>query len=305
LLLTVPTLQLQSVLKSKAAMISLAIVALLLVLPLGSPTRDADWVKTPVGLVHRDCIHRVPSGTHIDDTEERTLITDGETGEVRTLTPCGKSIRQIKRQYDGWLAYVTSQADNDYDTFLGLFSVPDAPQDTPEVLYLFTGLQNVDWIPLIDPPPDNFDIIQPVLQYPGDNGNYWSVKSWYVTLTNDVLTSDEIQVNTGDEIFGNMTKTATNTFYIGGTDNQSGQNTYLSVTRDLLATQPWAYCTAECYGCGGCSYEPTNAIEFTKLQLFLDGKQLTPKWVPSVSPNPMCNEKATVNDATSVTITFQ
>ena len=25
---------------------------------------------------------------------------------------------------------------------------------------------------------DGFDILQPVLQYPGDAGNYWSVKSW-------------------------------------------------------------------------------------------------------------------------------
>ena len=35
------------------------------------------------------------------------------------------------------------------------------------------------WIPKVDPHPSQaFDIIQPVLQYPGDNGDYWSVKSW-------------------------------------------------------------------------------------------------------------------------------
>lgn len=33
----------------------------------------------------------------------------------------------------------------------------------------------------MDPEPSQaFDIIQPVLQYPGDSGNYWSVKSWCV-----------------------------------------------------------------------------------------------------------------------------
>jgi hypothetical protein len=286
-------------------MISLGIVVAFLLVPLANCLAPAGWVPTPVGLVHKDCLHRVPSGTHIADSEDGAVITDGRTGEVRRLSPCGRTPIRPPGQYDGWLAYVTSQADVDYDTFLGIFSVPNAPADDPEVLYLFTALQNVDWIPLVDPNPGPFDIIQPVLQYPGDNGDYWSVKSWYVTLTNDVVASDEIQVSTGDEIFGNMTKTATNTFYIGGTDTQSQQNTYLSITRDLLATQPWAYCTAECYGCGGCSYEPTNAIDFTKLQLFYKGQQLTPKWVPSVSPNPMCNEKATVNDATSVTITFQ
>jgi len=283
-------------------MISL-IVVLLLAVSFGN-CNDADWVKTPVGAAHKTCVHRVPSGSYIQDTKEGMFITDGITGAIRQITPCGRKIRNLK-QYDGWLAYTTSQAPNDYDTFLGYFSVPNAPQSDPEVLYLFTGLQNVDWIPLVDPTPDAFDIIQPVLQYPGDNGDYWSVKSWYVTLTNDIVVSDEIQVNAGDEIFGNMTKTAANTFYIAGTDSGSGQTTEITVTRDLLATQPWAYCTAECYGCGGCSYEPNNAILFTKLQLFLKGKQITPTWTPSVSPNPMCNEKATVNDATSVTITFQ
>lgn len=39
-------------------------------------------------------------------------------------------------------------------------------------------------------------------QYPGDNGNYWSVKSWYVTLTAGASASDELPLNAGDLIFG-------------------------------------------------------------------------------------------------------
>lgn len=120
---------------------------------------------------------------------------------------------------------------------MGYFSVPDAPQQNPEVLYLFTGLQNIDWIPIVDPDPSGpFDIIQPVcfskfnlyficsfksffqvLQYPGDGGNYWSVKSWYVTLDSGVVVSDEIPVKVGDTIFGNMTRLSGNNWYIGGT----------------------------------------------------------------------------------------
>ena len=44
--------------------------------------------------------------------------------------------------------------------FVGNFSVPDKPQNDPEELYIFTGLQNVDWIPIVDPEPPVFDIIQ-------------------------------------------------------------------------------------------------------------------------------------------------
>jgi hypothetical protein len=71
-------------------------------------------------------------------------------------------------------------------SFVGNFSVPQNPISDPsvclflliilihfKVLYLFTGLQNVDWIPIVDPTPEVFDIIQPVLQYPADSGYGW------------------------------------------------------------------------------------------------------------------------------------
>jgi len=210
--------------------------------------------------------------------------------------------------YDGWLAYTTFHDPVGFNNFLGYFSVPNAPQNDPEVLYLFTGLQNVDWIPLVDPEPPVFDIIQPVLQYPGDSGNYWSVKSWYVTLNSGVLYSSEIQVNSGDNIFGNMTKIGSNSWYIGGTSTQNGQTTQLSVNnKNRLSSQPWAYNTAECYGCGGgCSYEPTQPVQFTKLSLVDQNNQpVSPQWVPHTSPNPECKEQATVNSPASVTISFQ
>ena len=42
------------------------------------------------------------------------------------------------------------------------------PAALPQVLYLFPGLQDVDWVPVVDPEPPagQFDIIQPVLEYP-------------------------------------------------------------------------------------------------------------------------------------------
>jgi len=209
-------------------------------------------------------------------------------------------------EYDGWLAYTTFRHASGINKFLGYFSVPNQPQNDPEVLYLFTGLQNVDWIPVVDPEPPVFDIIQPVLQYPGDAGDYWSVKSWYVTLNSGVINSREIQVSVGDNIFGNMTKTGSTTWYIGGTSGQTGQTTQITVNRERLAVQPWAYNTLECYGCsGGCSYEPTTPCQFTKLQVFdTSNHLLSPVWVPHISPNRFCHERAQVNSDTSVTINF-
>ena len=82
-------------------------------------------------------------------------------------------------------------------------------------------------------PNKPFDIIQPVIQYGpsfGGGGDYWTLGSWYVTLTNDVVVSELVQVGVGaldsslrgsdgraqvqkgDSIFGNMTMTADDTW---------------------------------------------------------------------------------------------
>jgi len=274
----------------------------------------AGYVNTPVGWVREECVHNVPNGAVADCNDERCIVKHPNGTLFKKIHLCtarnvSKPIisyrkRGVEQSYDGWLAYTTYQAPTDIDSFLGYFSVPDQTASVPEVLYLFTGLQNVDWIPIIDPEPSVFDIIQPVLQYPGDNGNYWSVKSWYVTLGSDVLTSSEIQVAVGSLVFGNMTRTASSTWFIGGT-NAAGQTTSLTVTRDRLLHQPWAYNTAECYGCNSCSYEPDNAVQFTQLAIQYQGQPLVPNWVASTSPNPICSELATVNSPSAVTITFQ
>ncbi len=117
-----------------------------------------------------------------------------------------------------------------FDAFLGAFSVPAAPARVPQLLYIFTGLQNKDWIPKVDPESAGagFDIIQPVLQYPGDNGLYWSVKSWYVTLDDGAVFSPERRVAPGDVIFGNMTKTGPQTWFIDSAVVGSSVNTALT-----------------------------------------------------------------------------
>jgi len=270
--------------------------------------KNVTYVHTPAGPYLSSCVHEVSQGAHIYQEEDRYFILDRISGLSRQLPICSQQSPLLSRlgEYDGWLAYTSWKYPNGIGKFLGYFSVPDNPQNDPEVLYLFTGLQNVDWIPIVDPTPPVFDIIQPVLQYPGDNGNYWSVKSWYVTLNSGVLYSREIQTQTGDKIFGNMTQIGTDTWYIGGTSQKSGQTTEITVSRNRLVSQPWAYNTLECYGCsGGCSYEPTSPVYFTQLELYdKSGKAINPSWAPFTSPNNICNDRATIVSASAVTISF-
>ena len=95
-----------------------------------------------------------------------------------------------------------------------------------------------------------------------------------------------------------------NSRYIG-TTNGNDQTTYITVARDVLKTQPWAYNTAECYGCQSCDSEPSNVVDFTQLEISYKGQPLKPTWVTHTTPTPICSEKAIVNADQTVTISFQ
>ncbi len=102
---------------------------------------------------------------------------------------------KAKRDYpdDGWQVWSAFNNINNatFTAFLGSFNVPDDPgwsESEGGILYMFTGLQNDNWVPIPNEwnTPPYFDIIQPVLQYGPDSssggGNYWALASWYVTL---------------------------------------------------------------------------------------------------------------------------
>lgn len=293
------------------------------------------YTPTPIGYMLKDCINNVPSGSllvheHNDEGVRTGRIIVKVDGEVHKIIPkcdtsrfpllmqqlldetkdnaSSRKLLQYPPDYDGWLAYTVFQNPTSFTSALGYFSVPDMPQNTPDILYLFPGLQNVDWIPKVDPQVPGFDIIQPVLQYPGDNGNYWSVKSWYVTLDAGYMVSDEIQVNAGDAIWGNMTFLGSNTWFVGSTVKSTGNSTTITVQSqdNRLGSQPWVYNTLECYGCQDCTTYPTQPISFYDIKLYAGSKLITPQW--KVTPKPpeqkFCTEQAVVDSATKVHINF-
>eukprot|EP00041_Stephanoeca_diplocostata_P035324 m.1241462 g.1241462 ORF g.1241462 m.1241462 type:complete len:318 (+) comp24679_c1_seq1:94-1047(+) len=224
--------------------------------------------------------------------------------------------RQLPADYNGWLQYTAINTTDSFETFTGLMSVPDLPKEEPQILYLFPGLQNIDWIPKVDKEPtlDNpFDIIQPVLQFPGETRNDWGVRSWYVTVHAGALMSELVSVQPGDAILCNMTHLGGVKWFIGSTVQSTGKQTNQLVdssdrgASERLAKQPWAYNTVECYGCRGCGTYPTQPVKFTNLVLTtVGGGKVTPDW--RVNPKPaqdlQCKEHTVVNGPDSVTISF-
>ena len=120
--------------------------------------------------------------------------------------------------------------------------------DCPQILYFFPGLQNIDWIPKVDPEPTSahpFDIIQPVLQYPGGGlfSRGWALKSWYVTVNGGALYSKAItKIQPGDAILCNMTRTGPDSWRVSGAlKSDPSKSTVQEATNSRLRLQPWAY----------------------------------------------------------------
>jgi hypothetical protein len=89
-------------------------------------------VRTPFGVYPQECVHKVPSGSRVVTTDEKTVVSH-PTGDSWVVPECKVSGSQEKRQfppnYDGWLAYTSYQTTfPSFDTFLGSFTVPNNPR---------------------------------------------------------------------------------------------------------------------------------------------------------------------------------
>jgi len=283
-------------------------------------------MRTPLGLVWSECMHQVPRHSHIVETTDQTRVIFPDGTEI-VLPKCSKpNLRPgslSKKRVgdspdDGWQVWTAFNNINNvtFDSFVGYFNVPTTPSNWDGgILYMFTGLQNDNWVPIPGewPTPPGFDIIQPVLQYGGDSedggGDYWELASWYVTLDSGALWSEPEQVNPGDVIFGNMSRVGPTSWYIGGHVKSTGVDSSFTVSHARLNTQPWAYCTLEVYQIDDCAsdFPPADStMKFTQLALYDRGgkHKVAPTWQALNNGADHCGATITVNSASAVTITF-
>jgi len=311
-------------------------------------TFDGDvYAATPAGWVLSHCITDLPEGatvSRVSETETNIILVTGETVPVPLCRPKvnrtnptlrrnspkstqpptteaeegqGQGQRQVSQlppDYDGWLQYTAANYTPGFDVMTNAMSVPDLPKKLPQILYFFPGLQNIDWIPKVDPEPvasNPFDIIQPVLQYPGSTPKTWGVRSWYVTINAGALRSTMLDTEQGDSVFCNMTRTGPESWFIGsrlnsGKETNQRVNAFTPGALKRLRVQPWAYVTLECYGCDGCGTYPTEPIVFSDIKLSSNGVPFTPRWVANPKPEkPICNEATDIAGPDKVTISFQ
>ena len=179
----------------------LLLVVLVCALTHWTDASDGEYLRVPGGkLLHRECVHEVPSGSHIEDRGREGVFIDG-----RRAPPChhvvpkenGGQQQAPSLPAEGWQTWTVLEhpQNKTFTTFNGYFTVPDAPSawgrtakaaivyivslSSPFLTFLtnyikFTGLQNENWVPNSQSPssaPKDFEIIQPVLQYGGGSAN--------------------------------------------------------------------------------------------------------------------------------------
>eukprot|EP01083_Nonionella_stella_P314080 1130112_1 len=286
---------------------------------------DEIYQLTPFGYWLSDCVHSVPSSSIITNFKHHFTVNDKHTSRckvphnstyiaerISTFAQQHTSIRQDNG--NGWQAYVKQDCGSGVTGFNGNWVVPSVPVESSirEVLYAFTALQNIDWVPPQTDPSEPFDIIQPVLQYGYESGKgggpFWGISSWYVTLSNDVIQSPLLPVSPGDLIYGVMQRVGNDSWYINTLDTTIGRNTSFTVSRSLLYSQPWAYVTLEVYDISSCDEFPPlgSNIPFSNLVLSNNFINTTIEWTPGrKGQNPsVCNAKIATYSSESVTISF-
>jgi len=264
-------------------------------------------------------VHAVPSSSEVINEGEDGVIIKASNGRIIERHKCHHSMNQTEIREklgltvngDGWQVYTKMDAGDSVSAFLGNWKVPTTPQRNGQILYTFTGLQNIDWVPPEKHPDEPFDIIQPVMQYgrtPAGGGNYWGVASWYVTIKAGALYTKVIAAEPGDIIFGNMTKTGSETWFINSVDLRTKEDAPLTVSKSILKTQPWAYVTLEVYDVESCEQYPPSGTEmpYTNLTLFESGRKTKFEWKVGTNGQspPICGATIKVLDAQDVTITF-
>jgi len=284
--------------------------------------------------VWHECFHEVNSGDHVDDRGRSGVWLTGANGVPRKLPSCPKPNvphRMMRRQSDssrainlqGWQTWTSFNNLNNatFTTFNGNFTVPPAPASWPSnpdtaVIYVFTGLQNDNWVPDGEEPttPTEFEIIQPVLQFGGGSenggGKFWGVASWYVTVDAGALYSKTTKLNPGDSIYGVMQQIGSTTWLIGA-QAPSGLWTNLTVNKNRLSSNPWAYNTLETYDVLSCDWMPAGATKFSSLLLLgPQGQQVTANWRVHTEPgtgsySDQCHSNFTTSSPSLLTLTYQ
>ncbi len=164
----------------------------------------ADFVLTPAGYVHPDCLHRIPDGAVVDSAGN--VVVNGAIKEsygeckhprLRSLHSSSQASAPVPSDSPHSWVYTkqSAPAGQFWTAVEAVQKVPNPPlRNDGQTLFYWNGLQT----------NDNNWLVQPVLQWGVSalgGGPYWAIASWFVGGNNQVYTtSNLVRVQPGDTI---------------------------------------------------------------------------------------------------------
>jgi hypothetical protein len=226
----------------------------------------ADFVLTPSGYYHKDCVIDVGDDAVIEDDGSvtksdgtRVALAACTHGHYASLDEIGAtataSPEAIEPTVNGWVEDLNKWAAAWYKKVTATWSVPTKPSHyASQTVFFFPGFQ----------PGDASTIVQPVLQYgpsAAGGGEYWAIASWDCNKSCPHSTLKRVSV--GDVIEGtaagtSCTKAGACTWTITTTDKTSGVSTKLV---RKAAKMEWAAVALEAYNITRCDEYPSSGAE--------------------------------------------
>ncbi|EAS01987.1 hypothetical protein TTHERM_00500730 (macronuclear) [Tetrahymena thermophila SB210] len=231
-----------------------------------------EHVQTPFGLMLRECVHNVPSGTYIQESEDGSIfLTNDEKNfakRVQKSEKCQKANPSIKLEQwidnGGW----DLPAKTPLSKFEAYYYVPNTPQTTNnQWLYYFIGSQNNDGS------GPGVSIIQPVLSY----FKGWYFQSWNCCPDGQAFNSPSIfNITPHDQVYGSVQVKDSQVTIIS--QNKLGEQSTLTVDRNGR-NFTWIDATLEIYGISNCTDYPKGRMTYSQMNVTLsDGTIALPEW---------------------------
>ncbi len=235
---------------------------------------DAELVATPGGLRRATFVYNVPSGSHITEAGNATVVSfegavilrviDARTGDITVPA------------FTGWIEQSNDWTVDYLDHFGGTWVVPSDPPDPGNdvVDFLFTAIEN----------QAGNKILQPVLEWNQSGSGRWTGRAWYGS-SGGYYASSPINASAGNSITGVMDNYGGASGWLISFQNTStSQST--SITTTILGTSTLAVFTAlEGYNIDGNSDVPGDTT-FDNMDFEYNANNIDITWNPVDSTPP-------------------
>lgn len=253
-------------------------------------------------IVNRECVHEVPSGTSIEETENEFRFTF-PNGSISAVALCKNFMVSHGNAWKTWAQYRKSDSAK-ITSLKNQWTVPKGSFDKgSQILYYWNGIEDGG------KSGGGSGVLQPVLEWRRSSG--WGIKSWYVG-SGGTVTSNLVSTPPGTVVTGSMSLQQDGTWICTG-QPAGGSPATLHFTRKQ-PTFTTAYEVLEAYSVGSeCGMYPSDGVVgFSNTEVAFDGEVVSDlTWEthscpsgPGCAGSAECGERTTVDNGV-VNIHFQ